>query len=118
MRAPAEPACFAWLLTRPPRCAGANSAAAQSILKADYREDLSLDEALRLAVKVLSKTMDATQLSSDKLELAAVSRTPAGAVAYHVYTPAELEPVTAAVNAAAAAEEAAKAAEAAAMKKQ
>ena len=98
--------------------AGANSSAAQSILKADYREDLTLDEALRLAVKVLSKTMDATQLSGDKLELSAVSRAPSGAVEYHVYMPAELEPITAAVNAAAAAEEAAKAAEAAAMKKQ
>jgi 20S proteasome subunit alpha 3 len=96
---------------------GANSTAAQSILKADYRPDLSLDEALRLAVKVLSKTMDATLLSGDKLELSAVSRAPSGEVVYHVYTPAELEPLTAAVNAAAAAEEAAKAAEAAAAKK-
>ena len=79
---------------------------------------MTLDEALRLAVKVLSKTMDATQLSGDKLELSAVSRAPSGGVSYHVYTPAELEPITAAVNAAAAAEEAAKAAEAVAMKKQ
>ena len=86
---------------------GANSGAAQSILKADYREDLTLEEALALAVKVLSKTMDATQLSADKLELASVSRT-AGAVVYHTYTTAELEPITAAVNAAASAEEAAK----------
>jgi 20S proteasome subunit alpha 3 len=99
------------------RRAGANSTAAQSILKADYREDLTLDEALRLAVKVLSKTMDATLLSGDKLELSAVSRAPSGEVVYHVYTPAELEPLTAAVNAAAAAEEQAKAAEAAAAKK-
>ena len=93
---------------------GANSGAAQSILKADYREDLTLDEALQLAVKVLSKTMDATQLSADKLELASISRSPSGEVKYHVYLPAELEPVTAAVNAAAAAEEAAKKAAAAA----
>jgi 20S proteasome subunit alpha 3 len=92
---------------------GANSGAAQSILKADYRDDLTLDEALQLAVKVLSKTMDATQLGTDKLELATVSRSPSGAVAYSVYTPAQLEPITAAVNAAAAAEEAAKTAEAA-----
>ena len=79
---------------------------------------MTLDETLRLAVKVLCKTMDATQLSGDKLELAAVSRSPSGGVQSHVYTPAELEPITAAVNAAAAAEEAVKAAEAAAMKKQ
>ena len=115
-----RPRCAAalGLHTQAPRTAGANSSGAQSILKADYREDSSLDEALRLAVKVLSKTMDATQLSGDKLELAAVSRSPSGGVEYHVYTPAELEPITAAVNAAAAAEEAVKAAEAAAMKKQ
>ncbi len=61
-------------------------------------------------MKVLSKTMDATQLSADKLELSSVSRAPSGGIAYHVYMPAELEPITAAVNAAAAAEEAAKAA--------
>lgn len=92
-------------------CIGANSSAATSILKADYVEGLSLDEALRLAVKVLSKTMDATQLGADKLELSSVSRDAAtGKVAYHVYTLAEAEPITAAVNASAAAEEAAKAA--------
>ena len=96
---------------------GANSSAAQSILKADYREDLTLDEALRLSVKVLSKTMDATTLSGEKLELSSVSRAPNGEVVYHVYTPAELEPLTNAVNLAAAAEEQAKAAEAAAAAK-
>ena len=90
---------------------GANSGAAQSILKSDYKETLTLDEALQLAVKVLSKTMDATQLTADKLELSSVSRTADGGVAYHVYTPEELEPITTAVNAAAASEEAAKAAE-------
>ena len=65
-----------------------------------------------------SAAASAAQLSGDKLELAAVSRAPRGGVEYHVDTPAELEPITAAVNAAAAAEEAAKSAEAAAMKKQ
>lgn len=61
---------------------------------------------------MLSKTMDATQLSGDKLELSAVTRAADGAVSYRVFTPQEAEPITAAVNAAAAAEEAAKAAEA------
>ena len=90
---------------------GANSGAAQSILKADYRDDLTLAEALQLAVKVLSKTMDSTQLAADKLELTSVSRAPSGEITYHIYSQAELEPITAAVNAAAAAEEAAKNAE-------
>ena len=50
--------------------AGANNASAQSLLKQDYKEDCSLDEACAMAVKVLSKTMDSTKLSSEKSELA------------------------------------------------
>merc|ERR1711871_1839048 len=52
---------------------GANHSSAQSILKQDYKEDLNLDGALQLAIKVLSKTMDSTQLTPDKLELATLS---------------------------------------------
>lgn len=55
-------------------CIGANSQAAQSILKQDYKDDMTLDEALMLAVKVLTKTMDSTTLSADKLEFATLSR--------------------------------------------
>eukprot|EP00897_Mesotaenium_endlicherianum_P005766 jgi/Mesen1/5217/ME000258S04306 len=70
---------------------GANHAAAQSILKQDYKEDLDLDGAVHLALKVLSKTMDSTTLSSEKLELARVSTTPSGEVKYRVYSSAELD---------------------------
>merc|ERR1711976_713683 len=35
---------------------GANHQAAQNILKQDYKEDCSLEEALKLIIKVLSKT--------------------------------------------------------------
>jgi 20S proteasome subunit alpha 3 len=45
---------------------GANNASAQSLLKQDYKEEMSLSEACTLAVKVLSKTMDSTNLSSEK----------------------------------------------------
>lgn len=45
---------------------GANNASAQSLLKQDYREECDLKEACGLAVKVLSKTMDSTKLSSEK----------------------------------------------------
>lgn len=45
---------------------GANNAAAQSLLKQDYKEECDLKEACALAVKVLSKTMDSTKLSSEK----------------------------------------------------
>lgn len=45
---------------------GANNASAQSLLKQDYNDECSLREACGLAVKVLSKTMDSTNLSSEK----------------------------------------------------
>lgn len=48
---------------------GANNASAQSLLKQDYKEDCNLKEACGLAVKVLSKTMDSTKLSSEKSKL-------------------------------------------------
>ena len=47
---------------------GANNASAQSLLKQDYKEDCNLKEACEMAVKVLSKTMDSTKLSSEKSE--------------------------------------------------
>ena len=43
-----------------------NNASAQSLLKQDYKEEMKLKEACGLAVKVLSKTMDAQKLSSEK----------------------------------------------------
>jgi 20S proteasome subunit alpha 3 len=47
-------------------CIGANSGTAQSLLRQDYKEDTDLDGALKLAVEVLSKTMDSTTLDSEK----------------------------------------------------
>lgn len=47
-------------------CIGANNATAQSILKQDHKEDMTLEEAKALAIKVLSKTMDSTTLTSEK----------------------------------------------------
>ncbi|KAL3568840.1 hypothetical protein D5086_028730 [Populus alba] len=49
---------------------GANNQAAQSMLKQDYRDEITREEAVQLALKVLSKTMDSTSLTSEKLELA------------------------------------------------
>lgn len=56
-------------------CIGNNSAAAVSILKQEYKEDeTTLKEALPLAIKVMSKTLDMTKLAADKLELATLTR--------------------------------------------
>lgn len=49
---------------------GANNASAQSLLKQDYKEGSDLKEACAMAVKVLSKTMDSTKLSSEKSKCA------------------------------------------------
>jgi 20S proteasome subunit alpha 3 len=50
-------------------CIGSNDTAAQSILKQDYKEDLTLKDAIALAIKVLSKTMETTNLSSEKRKI-------------------------------------------------
>jgi 20S proteasome alpha/beta subunit len=42
---------------------GANNQAAQSILKQDYKDDITMVSSLKLAIKVLSKSMDSTTLS-------------------------------------------------------
>lgn len=47
-------------------CIGENNTAAQSILKQDYKPEITLTEAIGLAVKVLAKTMDSTTLASEK----------------------------------------------------
>jgi 20S proteasome subunit alpha 3 len=70
---------------------GANNQGAQSILKTDYKDDIKLQDALVLAVKVLSKTMDTTTPTSEKMEFATVTRDAEGKVVYHVFTKAELE---------------------------
>ncbi|GAA5890882.1 hypothetical protein JCM6882_008844 [Rhodosporidiobolus microsporus] len=54
-------------------CIGANNSTAQSLLRQDYRDDIGLAEAVGLALKVLSKTMDSTSLDSEKLELATLT---------------------------------------------
>ncbi|MCJ1481189.1 hypothetical protein MMC06_001345 [Schaereria dolodes] len=64
---------------------GANNASAQSLLKQDYKEECDLKEACGLAVKVLSKTMDSTKLSSEKIEFATVGKTSDGKVYHHLW---------------------------------
>ena len=69
---------------------GANNAAASSILKSDYKEGLTLPDALGLAIKVLTKTMDSATLSPDKLELSTVTLKE-GQLVQHELSDTELE---------------------------
>jgi 20S proteasome subunit alpha 3 len=101
---------------------GANSAAAQGLLRSDYPQGEGVErptvaEAAKLAVKVLSKTMDAAALDADKVELVTITRRPPGGdetevglapgeddggVIYTVYDAAALAPLLEEVNAAVA----------------
>lgn len=44
---------------------GTGKQAAESILKSDYTEGMSLDEAKKLVIKILAKTIDSTSLNSE-----------------------------------------------------
>jgi len=56
-------------------CIGNNSAAAISMLKQDFKDEgMALDDALKLAVKVLSKSLDVQKITSEKVEFATLTR--------------------------------------------
>ncbi|CAH1755863.1 7955_t:CDS:2 [Entrophospora sp. SA101] len=70
-------------------CIGANNASAQSLLKQDYKDNITLKEAKELAAKVLSKTMDSTTLT---MEFSTISLNDEGnKVVYHLYKPDEID---------------------------
>merc|ERR1712026_615150 len=71
-------------------CIGNNSSAAVSILKQEYKEgEISLDGALDLSMKVLSKTLDMTKLTADKIEIATLKRDN-GKTKIHILTADEM----------------------------
>ena len=51
-------------------CIGANNGTAQSLLKQEYKDDITMDGAIDLVLRVMSKTMDSTTLGSEKREFA------------------------------------------------
>lgn len=85
---------------------GANNQNANSKLKQSYKVDdpawvaaFDLNKALELAVQVLSKSMDSTNLSAEKLEFATVTRdATTGAVRFHVLSRAEVDALIASVK--------------------
>jgi 20S proteasome alpha/beta subunit len=67
-------------------CIGANNQSATSLMKQEYKQELmTLKEALALAMKVLTKTCDATTLSPEKFDLATLTRSDSGKIVYHEY---------------------------------
>ena len=47
-------------------CIGANNGTATSLLKQEYKEDISVEDAIELVLRTMSKTMDSTTLGSEK----------------------------------------------------
>jgi len=48
---------------------GQNNQAGKSLLKTDFKENASLNDNLKLAIRILLKTMDSTSPSADRLEV-------------------------------------------------
>lgn len=70
---------------------GAGHQAAQNLLKSDYKEEITLAEAIPMIIRILSKSMDSS-LTTDKVELATITKDNADKVVYKVYESAELQP--------------------------
>jgi len=71
------------------KCIGANNQSAESLMKQEYKtEEIPLSQALNLAIKVLTKTCDATSLTPDKFDMATVT-VKDGKVVYHELSAAE-----------------------------
>lgn len=71
-------------------CIGANNQSATSLMKQEYKEEvIPLPQALSLAIKVLTKTCDATTLTPDKFDLATLTKTDDGKLHYHELSAAE-----------------------------
>jgi len=70
---------------------GSNNQAARSILKQEYKENPTLEQALELAVKVLNKTMDSTSLNSEKIEFATLTRNDKGKIKFKILSTTEVD---------------------------
>jgi len=70
---------------------GANNQAAQSILRAEWKPEFKLRDATKLAIKVLSKTMDSTSQTAEKLEFSCLTKDAQGRLVFKEVPKEELE---------------------------
>ena len=63
---------------------GQNNQAGKSILKTDYSENNSIENNVKLAVKILLKTMDSTSPTADRFELSTIVRDADGDIVHTV----------------------------------
>ncbi|TDL26110.1 N-terminal nucleophile aminohydrolase [Rickenella mellea] len=73
-------------------CIGANNGTAQSLLKQEYKDDITMEDAIGLVMRTMSKTMDSTTLGSEKLEFATLTIDPKTKTPLaKIYRPAEVD---------------------------
>jgi len=78
---------------------GANNQTANNLLKQDYKDGMTLDEALEMGLKIMAKSMDSTSLTSDKVEIATLTRDEGGRVVFRIFDEHEIKPWLDKVNA-------------------
>lgn len=61
---------------------GQNNQAGKSLLKTDFKEDAKLEDNIKLAVKIMLKTMDSATPSAEKIELSTLKRTADGTIEF------------------------------------
>lgn len=71
---------------------GSNNSSAQTLLKQEYKDNLTLEEAKKLAIKILSKTTDSTRLNSEKIEFSVLTRNEDKKITeMKIYSPKEID---------------------------
>ena len=70
---------------------GQNNQAGKSILKTDYKENASVQDNLKLAVKIILKTMDSTTPSPDRIELSQIVSLPDGSISHVTLTDPQVQ---------------------------
>jgi len=69
---------------------GVNNQTAQQVMRQDWKPDLSVQEALELTAKVLTKTMDTANPNAEKLEFGIVEKTESGQVRFRHLSDAQV----------------------------
>ncbi|KAK8796063.1 hypothetical protein WA171_004027 [Blastocystis sp. BT1] len=70
---------------------GSNSTLARDMLKKELKDDMTLEEAMMLEARVLFKTMDVNELSTDRMEFSVLYKTDSGKIKQHVLTKEETQ---------------------------
>jgi len=69
---------------------GQNNQAGKGILKTDYKPENTVEENLKVAVKILLKTMDSATPGPERIELSTLRKDAEGAVQHYTLTDAEV----------------------------